>query len=82
MKAKSVSLKGIVFAIVWIGALSLLRGFVPVLFPGKEFGLSIGEITFTGGIFVILFTPVYVSIWLDKKFGLSGSDDDTGGKDA
>ena len=74
MKAKDVSLWVIVFAVAWIMFLSLIRGFAPVLFGGKEFGLNVLEIIGTGVAFVALCTPVYRSIWLDKQLGISSGE--------
>lgn len=71
MKAKDVSLWVIVFAVAWVMVLSLFRGFSPILFAGKEFGLNVLEIIATGVAFVALCTPVYRSIWLDKQLGIS-----------
>ncbi len=74
MKAKTVSLLAIVLAIVWVAVLFLLKGFVPVLFPGKSLGLDAKEIIISGVFFVVACSPVYRSIWLDKKLGISQSD--------
>lgn len=68
MKAKSVSLWVIVLAGVWVAALSLLRAASPAI-TGAELGLGVTEIIATGVFFVVIFTPVYRSIWLDKKLG-------------
>ncbi len=70
MKAKKISLGAIILACVWIGVLSLLKGFTPIIWAGKIFGLSITEILTTGAAFVIVCTPIYRSIWLDKKLGI------------
>lgn len=69
MKAKKVSLWVIIFAVVWVLGLSLVKAFLPLWGHG-EFGLSMTEIVASGVFFVIAFTPVYRSIWLDKKLGL------------
>lgn len=74
MKAKTVSLLAIVLAIVWVAVLFLLKGFVPVLFSGKSLGLDAKEIIISGVFFVVACSPVYRSIWLDKKLGISQSD--------
>lgn len=68
MKAKSVSLWVIVLAGVWVAALALLRAAFPAI-TGAELGLGVTEIIATGVFFVVIFTPVYRSIWLDKKLG-------------
>lgn len=75
--AKKCSLWAIIFAVVWVLGLSIVKAFFP-LFGGGEFGLSIYEIIACGVFFVVAFSPVYRSIWLDKKFGIgsgaSGGD--------
>lgn len=71
MKAKDVSLKAIVLAIVWVAVLFLIKGFVPVIWNGKVFGLDAKEILVSGVFFVVACSPVYRSIWLDKKLGIS-----------
>lgn len=71
MKAKDVSLKAIVLAIVWVMVLFLVKGFVPVIWAGKSFGLDAREIIISGVFFVIACSPLYRSIWLDKKLGIS-----------
>jgi hypothetical protein len=76
MKAKTVSLWAIVLAIVWVAVLFLVKGFVPVLFSGKSLGLDAKEIIISGVFFVVACSPVYRSIWLDKKLGISQSDVD------
>ena len=75
MKAKDVSLKAIVLAIVWVAALFLAKGFVPVIWTGKDFGLDAKEIIISGVFFVVACSPVYRSIWLDKKLGINNSSE-------
>ena len=70
MRAKSVSLWVIIFAAVWVGLLVLIKGIVPVVVMGGSVDLSVWEIIGTGVFFVVIFTPIYRSIWLDKKLGL------------
>lgn len=74
MKAKTVSLWAIVLAIVWVAVLFLVKGLVPVVFDGKAFGLEVKDIIISGVFFVVACSPVYRSIWLDKKLGISQSD--------
>lgn len=69
MKAKDVSLLAIIFAAVWVVLLTLGRAVFPA-FTEQEFGLSIPEIIATGVFFVVIFSPIYRSIWLDKKLQL------------
>ncbi|MBR1639025.1 MAG: hypothetical protein IJ688_06535 [Treponema sp.] len=71
MKAKDVSLFAIVLAIVWVAVLFLVKGFVPVIWSEKAFGLEAKEIIISGVFFVVACSPVYRSIWLDKKLGIS-----------
>lgn len=70
MSAKDISLKAIVLAIVWVAILFLVKGFVPVIWTGTTFGLDAKEIIVSGVFFVVACSPVYRSIWLDKKLGL------------
>ena len=72
MKAKDVSFWVIIFAVVWVLSLALVKAFLPVT-AGVAFGLSIVEVIAGGVFFVIAFTPIYRSIWLDKKLGIAGS---------
>ena len=74
MKAKTVSLLAIVLAIVWVAVLFLVKGLVPVFFDGKAFGLEVKDIIISGVFFVVACSPVYRSIWLDKKLGISQAD--------
>ena len=76
MKAKDVSLKAIVLAIVWVAVLFLAKGLVPVIWTGKTFGLDAKEIIISGVFFVVACSPVYRSIWLDKKLGLSSEKEE------
>ncbi|WP_296333956.1 hypothetical protein [uncultured Treponema sp.] len=75
MKAKNVSLWAIVIAIVWVGVLFLAKGFVPVIWSGKSFGLAACEIIVSGIFFVVACSPVYRSIWLDKKLGIRAEEE-------
>lgn len=68
MKAKSVSLWVIILSGVWVAVLALAKAMFPAV-TGAEFGLGVPEIIATGVFFVIIFTPVYRSIWLDKQLG-------------
>ena len=51
MKAKDVSLAAIVLAVVWVAVLFLVKGFVPVIWTGKAFGLEAKEIIISGAFF-------------------------------
>ncbi|MDR1909652.1 MAG: hypothetical protein LBQ35_07045 [Spirochaetaceae bacterium] len=63
--AKGISLASMVVAGAWIAALSLLKAFWGLLSP-KPFGLSMEEILLSGVVLAAVFTPVYLSIILDK----------------
>ena len=63
--AKDVSLKSMVVSGLWIGLLSLVKAFWG-LASDKPFGLDMGEILLSGIVLAAVFTPVYLSIILDK----------------
>jgi len=63
--AKDVSLKSMVISAVWIGALSILKAFWGLI-SEKTFGLTMNEIVLSGVIMAAIFSPVYLSIILDK----------------
>ena len=69
---KQVSFFAMILSGVWIGVLSLIKAFWGVLgvliAPLKEasFGLTTGDIVFSGVILAAVFTPIYFSIILDK----------------
>ncbi len=67
MKGKQVSKWAIVFASFWIIGNALMRAVFPLF--GREYGLTMTEIISSGVTLVIVWTPVYRSIWLDKRFG-------------
>ncbi len=69
MKGKIVSKWAIVLASVWIIINSTARAVSPFL--GAEYGLTMTEIISSASALVIVWTPVYRSIWLDKKLGLT-----------
>ena len=70
MKAKDLSLFAIAFALVWVAALTLAKAIAPVLADGRALGLTMPEIVTSGVFFVVACSPVYRSIWLDKKLGI------------
>ena len=63
--AKNASLKSMVVSAVWIGMLSLAKALWG-LFSAKEFGLTMNEIILSGLMLAAVFSPVYLSIVLDK----------------
>lgn len=63
--AKGASLASMVVSAVWIGSLSVLKALWG-LFAEKEFGLTMNEIVLSGLMLAAVFSPVYLSIVLDK----------------
>jgi len=69
---KQISLFAMILSGIWIAVLSLVKAFwgvFAILFESlKEvsFGLTIGDIVFSGVILAAVFTPIYFSIILDK----------------
>ena len=63
--AKGVSLKSMIIAAIWIGALSITKA-LWALVSGKAFGLTMNEILLSGVMIAAIFSPVYLSIVLDK----------------
>jgi len=63
--AKNVSLKSMIISAIWIGVLSLLKAFWGLI-TAKAFGLTMSEIIFSGVVMAAVFSPVYLSIILDK----------------
>ena len=63
--AKDVTLKSMIIAAIWIGVLSLVKAFWP-LFSVTDFGLTMKDIVLSGVIMAAVFSPVYLSIILDK----------------
>jgi hypothetical protein len=52
-------------ASIWIAGLSLLKAIWPLL-SKTEFGLTMNEILLSGVVLAAVFTPVYLSMWIDK----------------
>jgi hypothetical protein len=63
--AKDVTLKSMIISAVWIGVLSLVKAFWGLM-TEKAFGLTMSEIVLSGVIMAAVFSPVYLSIVLDK----------------
>jgi hypothetical protein len=63
--AKDVSLSSMIISGVWIAVLSVVKAFWR-LFSEEEFGLTMDEILLSGVVLAAIFTPVYLSIVLDK----------------
>ncbi|MEL3908050.1 MAG: hypothetical protein P1P64_03415 [Treponemataceae bacterium] len=66
-KATEQSRKAIILASLWVLLHSIIKAVVPVLGYG-EYGLSMQDIITSGSFFIIGWTPIYGSIWLDKFF--------------
>jgi NADH:ubiquinone oxidoreductase subunit 5 (subunit L)/multisubunit Na+/H+ antiporter MnhA subunit len=64
-KASEISKWSMVVASIWIAGLSLLKAFWPLL-SRAEFGLTMNEILLSGVVLAAVFTPVYLSMWIDK----------------
>jgi len=79
MKAKNISLWAIVAAIAWVAVLVLAKAFAPVVTDGRQLGLSVMEIITSGAFFVVACSPVYRSIWLDKKLGIKTAETNAAG---
>jgi hypothetical protein len=62
-EAKSTTMKAMVFAAIWIGVLSITKGILSIF--GKEF-LGMDNIIISGITIAGVFSPVFISIWLDK----------------
>jgi len=65
ISAKDVSLKSMIIAAVWIGALTLTKAFWGLV-SEISFGLTMNEIALSGLLLAAVFSPVYLSIVLDK----------------
>jgi len=69
---KQISFFAMIISSVWIALLSLIKAFWGVLgiiiesLKDVSFGLTIGDIVFSGVILAAVFTPIYFSIILDK----------------
>jgi len=63
--AKEISLKSMIISAVWIGALSLLKAFWSLI-SINAFGLTMNEIVLSGIVMAAVFSPVYLSIVLEK----------------
>jgi NADH:ubiquinone oxidoreductase subunit 5 (subunit L)/multisubunit Na+/H+ antiporter MnhA subunit len=63
--AREISKWSMVVAAIWIAGLSLLKAFWH-LFSSAEFGLTMNEILLSGVVLAAIFTPVYLSMWIDK----------------
>lgn len=66
LKAKELSKWGMVLAVVWVIVMMVLKAIWGAVSPSSVFGLSTAGILSAGAVIVILFTPVYRSIWIDK----------------
>lgn len=62
-EAKQTTMKAMIIAALWIGGLTLIKG-VLIVFD-KTF-LEMNDIVFSGLTIAGVFSPVVISIWLDK----------------
>lgn len=76
MKAKELSKNAIVLAAAWVSVFFITKAFAPVIWNGKTLDVTAAEILASGGFFVIICTPLYRSIWLDKKLGIKKTGGD------
>jgi len=66
-KAKDVSLASMIISAIWIGVLSLAKALWGLIVTtDKPFGLTMNEIVLSGIVIAAVFSPVYLSIILDK----------------
>lgn len=58
-KAKGLSRGAMVFATIWVIIMSILSG-------AKIIELNVKDIILVGIVVVVIWSPVYMSIWIDK----------------
>jgi len=63
--AKDVTLRAMIVASIWIGLLTIAKALWKVLFKA-DFGLTMQEILLSGVVMAAIFSPVYLSVILDK----------------
>lgn len=59
ISAKHTSFAGMLFSFCWICVLTILKGL-------GEINLTIQDIIYSGAVLTAIFSPVFVSIWLEK----------------
>lgn len=66
--AREISKWSMCIASLWIGGLSLVKAFWPLIAgpQAAAFGLEMGDIVVSGVALAAVFTPVYLSILVDK----------------
>jgi len=65
--ARDVSLASMIISAIWIGVLSLVKALWGLIVASdKPFGLTMNEIVLSGIVIAAVFSPVYLSIILDK----------------
>jgi hypothetical protein len=74
-KPKEMSVFAIIAASIWIIAGITAKAVFPAAF-GSALDISVPEIISSGVILVVLWTPIYRSVWLDKKIGLDRNTGD------
>jgi hypothetical protein len=63
ISGKEISKKSMIFAAVWVVVLTIAKGVLAVF--GKDF-LAIGDIIASGVAVVGVFSPIVMSVWLEK----------------
>ena len=71
VSAREVSKTSMIIAGVWIAVLSLLKAFWGFV-SERSFGLEMSEIIWSGIAIAAVFSPVYLSIFLEKVKDLKG----------
>jgi len=71
VSAREVSKTSMIIAGVWIAALSLVKAFWGFV-SERAFGLEMSEIIWSGIAIAAVFSPVYMSIFLEKVKDLKG----------
>lgn len=75
VKAKELSKWGIALGVLLVVALSIARGFWPVIVralsleSGSSFGMTQGDILLLGLFCISAWSPVFLSMWFDKFLG-------------
>lgn len=65
VSAREVSKWSMVVAALWIGVLTLIKGAWGI-FSARTFGLEMSDIIYSGLALAAVFSPVYLSIFLEK----------------
>ena len=71
LSAREVSKTSMIIAGVWIAAMTLLKAFWGFI-SARPFGLEMSEIIWSGIAIAAVWSPVYMSIFLEKVRDLKG----------